>query len=87
MDSHMNDKEKYRNARAFVVLLAALITQLLNIKYERNLVEGLILLIIVIAVFYVISSIACKLIDKIKNMQPIKKLDIPPAPADNQEDK
>lgn len=71
------DQEKYKNVRAFVVLLAALITQLLNIKYDRDLVQGLILLIIVIAVFYVISSIACKLFDKIKNMQPVKKLDMP----------
>ena len=82
----MKEKEKYRNARAFVVLLAALITQLLNIKYERNLVEGLILLIIVIAVFYVIASIACRLIDKIKNMQTVKHIDLaPPTEAEEPE--
>ncbi len=80
------DKEKYGNIRAFVVLLAALITQLLNIKYKRDIVEGLLLLIIVIAVFFVIASVAIKLIDKIKNMEKGKRLEIRPIPEEKDEE-
>lgn len=61
-------KEKYKNARAFIVLLAALITMLINIKYDRELLESLITLLIVIVVFIVIANVAIFLIDKIANM-------------------
>ena len=53
----METKDKYKNARAFIVLLAALITWLLNMKYERSLVRSLIILLIVIIVFYVIEEV------------------------------
>jgi len=46
----LETKDKYKNARAFIVLLAALITWLLNMKYERSLVRSLIILLIVIIV-------------------------------------
>ena len=72
----METKGKYKNARAFIVLLAALITWLLNMKYERSLVRSLIILLIVIIVFYVIATIALKLIEKISNMQEVKEVDI-----------
>lgn len=65
----MSFKAKSKNARAFIVLLATLIALLLNIKYDRELLESLIILIIVIAVFYVISTIAIRLIEKICNME------------------
>lgn len=65
----MDFREKCKNARAFVVLLASLITWILNMKYERELVKSLIILLIVIIVFFVISTIAIKLICKIKNME------------------
>ncbi|MBQ8167334.1 MAG: hypothetical protein IJZ96_09920 [Lachnospiraceae bacterium] len=64
----MDLKNKYRYARAFIVLLAALITLILNIKYERDTVRGLIILLVVIIAFYIISSIAIKLIDKIRTL-------------------
>lgn len=64
----MDLKSKYRYARAFVVLMAALITLILNIKYEREIVRSLIIMLIVIIVFYVISTVAIKLIDVIRNM-------------------
>lgn len=64
----MDFNNKCRYARAFVVLLAALIALLLNIKYERELVHSLIIVIIVIIVFFIISTIAIRLIDKIRNM-------------------
>lgn len=64
----MDYKEKCKNARAFVVLLAALISLLLNIKYQRDTVESLLIVLIVIIVFYIIATVAIKLIDKIRNM-------------------
>ena len=72
----MDIREKYKNARAFIVLLAALITWLLNMKYKRNIVESLIILLIVIVVFYMIASIAIKLMDKIRNMEEGKPVDL-----------
>lgn len=64
----MDLKKKYRYARAFVVLLAALITLILNIKYEREIIRGLLIMLIVIILFYFIASLAIKLIDKIRTM-------------------
>lgn len=72
----MNLKEKYRNFRSVVVLLAAFITMLLNIYYGRELLKSLIILLIVIIVFFVISSIAIKLFDKIRNMEDRKPVEI-----------
>ncbi len=66
-----------KNARAFVVLSAAMITQILNIRYERDMVQGLLLLILVIAIFYVIASVAIKLIDLISGMEKVKHVDLP----------
>lgn len=65
----MKTREKAKNTRAFIVLLAAMICWLLNIKYNRDLLESLIILVIVISVFYVISTIAIGLIDKISRME------------------
>ena len=71
----MDFKEKSKNARAIIVLTASLISWLLNIKYERDIVDSLIILIIVIITFYFIASVAIKLIDKIRQMEPKEKLD------------
>lgn len=72
----MDFKEKCKNARAFVVLLAALIAQLLNLKYDRELVDSLVIVLAVIIVFYVISTVAIKLVGKIRNMEGIKRVNI-----------
>lgn len=72
----MDYKEKIKNARAFIVLLAALIALLLNMKYERELVESLIIVLIVIIVFYFISTFALFLVDKIRNMDSTIAVDI-----------
>ena len=72
----MDIREKYKNARAFIVLLAAFITWLLNMKYKRDIVKSLIILLIVIIIFYIIATIAIKLIDKIRIMEPVKQLDV-----------
>lgn len=85
----MDRKEKYKNARSFIVLLAAFIALLLNIKFKRQLVQSLIIVIIVIIVFYIISSIAIKLIDKIINMETyniINPSEAEEANEDNNED-
>lgn len=71
----MDLKNKYKNARAIIVLTATLIAMLLNIKYERDIIDSLIILIIVLVVFYVIASIAIKLIDKIRLMEPKTNVD------------
>lgn len=72
----MDTRDKYKNARAFIVLVAALITWLLNMKYKRGLLNSLIILLIVIIVFYIIATIALKLIDKIRNMETAKAVDL-----------
>lgn len=83
----MGFKEKAKNTRAFIVLLAAMICWLLNIKYKRDILESLIILVIVIAVFYVISTVAIRLIEKISQMEDNKIIqDInDDAAKDNQE--
>ena len=65
----MDIKEKYKNARAFVVLLAALIAWVLSLKYKKSLIDALITELIVIVIFIIVSTIAIKLIDKIRNME------------------
>ena len=64
----MDFKEKSKNARAFIVLLAAMITEILNIKYDRELLNSMIILLVVIIVFFVIATVAIKLVEKILNM-------------------
>ncbi len=64
----MDFREKCKNARAFVVLLAALITLILNMKYQRELVKSLVILLCVIIIFYIIATVAIKLICKIRDM-------------------
>ena len=72
----MDTRDKYKNARAFIVLVAALITWLLNMKYKRGLLNSLIILLIVIIVFYIIATIALRLIDKIRNMETAKNVEL-----------
>lgn len=72
----MDTRDKYKNARAFIVLVAALITWLLNMKYKRGLLNSLIILLIVIIVFYIIATIALRLIDKIRNMETVKNVEL-----------
>ncbi len=66
----MDFKKKSKNARAIIVLTATFIAMLLNIKYKRDIIDSLIILIIVLIVFYIIATIAIKLIDKIRLMEP-----------------
>ena len=72
----MDIRDKYKNARSFIVLVAALITWLLNMKYKRGLLNSLIILLIVIIVFYIIATIALRLIDKIRNMETVKNVEL-----------
>lgn len=65
----MDKKEKYKNARAFIVLLAALITWILNMKCGRSLLQALIVELAVIIIFFIISTVAINIIDKIANME------------------
>lgn len=71
----MDFKTKSKNARAFIVLLAAFIALLLNMKYERELIKSLFIVLIVIIIFYGISTIAIRLIEKIVNMESIEVIE------------
>lgn len=62
-------KKKAKNARAFIVLLAAFITEILSIKYDRELLNSLIILLVVIIVFYAIATVAIRLVERICNME------------------
>ena len=64
--------------------MAALITWLLNMKYERSLVRSLIILLIVIIVFYVISTIYIKLIYKILIIEEVKEVYMEEAPPEEE---
>lgn len=57
-------------------MLAAFITWLLNLKYKRDILDSLIILLIVIVVFYIISTIAIKLFDKIRNMDSSRVINV-----------
>lgn len=72
----MDLREKYRNFRSVVVLAAAFIAMILNIYYKRELLKSLEILLFVIIVFYIISTIAIKLFDKIRNMEDRKPVEI-----------
>lgn len=82
----MDFREKCKNARAFVVLLAALIALLLNIKYNRPLINSLLIVIGVIIIFYIIATIAIKLIDKVRNMETKNKITVEDVPQEQAEE-
>lgn len=82
----MDTRDKYKNARAFIVLVAALITWLLNMKYKRGLLNSLIILLIVIIVFYIIATIALRLIDKIRNMETVKNVELEETQSEKETD-
>lgn len=65
----MDFKEKSRNIRSVIVLLAAFITLILNIKYKRTLITSLLILLTIIIIFFIISTIAIRLVEKIMNME------------------
>lgn len=82
----MDFKEKAKNARAFIVLLAALIAELLNIKYNRELLDSMVILLVVIIIFFVIASIAIKLVDKIRNMDADNKENFEESTSDEEDE-
>ena len=49
---------KLQYVRAFIVLLAAFIALMLNMKYERELVKSLLIVLFVIIIFYSSANIA-----------------------------
>ena len=69
----MKYKEKTKNARAFIVLLAAFITELLNIKYNREILNSMIILLVVIIIFFIIATVAIRLAEKISCMESPKQ--------------
>ena len=55
---------KKRYLRAFIVLLAGLITSILNIINHRDVIRGLSVLLVVLLVFYVVGTLAQEIIEK-----------------------
>lgn len=55
---------KLRYLRAFIVLLAGLITLIINMKMHREVTRSLFILLIVLLVFYFLGTLAIELIQK-----------------------
>lgn len=55
---------KLQYLRAFIVLLAALITLIINMKMGRMVVHSLLIELIVILIFYVIGTLVVEIIQK-----------------------
>lgn len=55
---------KLRYVRAFIVLLAGLITLLINMKTGRPVTSSLFIVLIVLVVFYVIGTLAVEILQK-----------------------
>ncbi len=82
----MEDKEKLKNLRAMIVLTAALIAQILNIVYKRDVVVSLLILLAVIVIFLMIANIGIWLIEKIRNMEKGKQILLPPEQKESSEE-
>lgn len=53
---------KYRYIRAFIVLLAGLLTIIINIKTNKNVTVSLLLLLIVLIIFYFIGTLVTEIL-------------------------
>lgn len=53
---------KFRYIRAFIVLLAGLITIILNIKTHRNVTLSLLILLIVLIIFYFVATLLVEIL-------------------------
>lgn len=66
---------KYRYLRAFIVLLAGLVTLVVNIKTNKNVTVSLLILLGVIVVFYVIATLCVEILQHSMNQKESKKED------------
>ena len=55
---------KYRYIRAFIVLLAGLITLIMNMKTGRNVTESLFIVLVVLLVFYVLATLVVEILER-----------------------
>jgi len=76
-------KERY--IPAFIVLIAAAITSIINIVNEVELVTGLKRLLLVILVFYVIGLIFRAIIKKVTTSKLKEEVEMNPEDEENQE--
>ena len=60
---------KYQYLRAFIVLLAGLITLIVNIKTHKNIIVSLLILLGVIIVFYVIATLCVEILQRSMNQK------------------
>lgn len=64
---------KLRYLRAFIVLLAGLITLIINIKTQREVTKSLIILLVVLLFFYVLGTLVVELIQQSLEKEQKKK--------------
>ena len=55
---------KYQYIRAFIVLLAGLITLIVNMKTGKNVTISLLIVLIVLLVFYVLATLIVEILQK-----------------------
>lgn len=58
---------KLRYVRSFIVLVAGLITLIINMKTHKDVTLSLLILLIVLLVFYIIGTLAVEIIEKSMN--------------------
>ena len=61
------DMKKYQYLRAFIVLLAGLITLIINIKTNKDVTVSLLILLCVIIVFYIIATLIVEILQRAMN--------------------
>lgn len=59
--------KKYQYLRAFIVLVAGLITLIVNIKTNKDVTVSLLILLCVIIVFYVIATLIVEILQRALN--------------------
>lgn len=64
---------KYRYLRAFIVLLAGLVTLVINMKTNKNVTVSLLILLGVIVVFYVIATLCVEILQHSMNQKESRK--------------
>lgn len=64
---------KYQYLRAFIVLLAGLITLIVNMKTHKSVVVSLLILLGVIIVFYIIATLCVEILQRSMNQKEKKQ--------------
>lgn len=76
---------KFRYLRAFIVLLAGLITLIINIKTGKNVTLSLIILLIVLIIFYFVATLLVEILQLYLERWEASR-ELPVIPAENEEE-